>query len=290
MRVARRNLVLHCLITGFCLFVISAAWSQTPPPPKIAAPITEKTLGFSGPQASTSVMRIICWDTYPGPFQHIGTGFVHKSGFVVTAKHILDRCRTKDFRLVPGGSTSLKVATVEIDPVTDLALLRPAGALRTQALGISDRVSIDVGEKLHIWGFPDGYGGNNPLLTVGHLSGVDTGRRNEPIGWVVNAPFQSGTSGGPIVDANDGLIVGVVSGRINYFPPYLTEVLKSLKSVSAGGKYPVPADDGSTVLLTETQVIAAILEVLREERDRSLGLAVAAIDLRRFLMSKNIDP
>jgi hypothetical protein len=121
-------------------------------------------------------------------------------------------------------------------------------------LEISDRVSIDVGEKLHIWGFPDGYGGHNPLLTVGRLSGVDAGRRNEPMGSVVNAPFQSETSGGPIVDANDGLIVGVVSGRINYFPPYLTEVLKSLKSVSAGGKYPVPADDGSTVLLTETQV------------------------------------
>jgi hypothetical protein len=42
-------------------------------------------------------------------------------------------------------------------------------------------------------------------------------------------------------------------------------------------------------LLTEYQVIAAILEVLRVERDSSLCLAVAAIDLRRFLMSKNID-
>lgn len=82
----------------------------------------------------------------------------------------------------------------------------------------------------------------------------------------------------------------VVSGRINSFPPYLTEALKSLSEQSAGPRYLLPADDGSTISLTETQLIAHIIKDLISDRDRIMGFAVAARDLRNFLERHKIDP
>lgn len=280
--------ILHFLIIAAFLFTDEGR-AQTQPP-RITAPITAETLGVSGPQASTSVVRISCWGTHPGPFQKLGTGFLHKSGVVITAKHILSECRTKDFRLTLSSTRHIKVAA-ETDPAADLALLRPAEKLAAAPLSISSRASIDVGQKLYVWGFPDGYSlARPPLLINGYLSGIDTARTDEPLGWIVNAPFRSGTSGGPVISANDGLVIGVVSSTINYFPTHLTDALKSLSTQRSGPKYTLPTDDGSTIELTETQVIADILGALRRDHDRLLGFAVSSTDLRNFLKSKNIDP
>jgi len=92
-------------------------------------------------------MRITCWGGHPGPFQMIGTGFLHQSGMVVTAKHILGQCRTKDLRITLSSTKHMK-ATAQVDSLADLALLRPTDKLTAATLSISQRVSIDVGEKV----------------------------------------------------------------------------------------------------------------------------------------------
>ncbi len=49
----------------------------------ISAPITSETAGKMGDVAQESVLRVICETTKMG-----GTGFLHKSGFVITIRKI----------------------------------------------------------------------------------------------------------------------------------------------------------------------------------------------------------
>jgi S1-C subfamily serine protease len=256
----------------------------------ITAPITAESLGPSAPIASISVVAIICWPSRVDLRQKIGTGFVHKSGVIITAKHVLDVCRLNDLRIVPPNTERLvEVWASRRDLVADIAFLKIAENLAVTTLSISGRTSINVGDTLHIWGFPDGYSGRVPLLNVAYLSGIDRPRQGEPPGWLVTTPVRRGNSGGPVISANDGLVVGVISANFNYFPPYLSEAIKALLKQQSGPKYRLPASDGPAVLFSETQLIAHLIQTLRDSRD-GLGFAVSSDDLRRFLAQQNIEP
>lgn len=273
------------LLSVPCSAEQASSVSQTIP---VSAPVTADLAGKSGAVAVSSVMRVICRSTSMG-----GTGFLHKSGRVITAAHVVADCEPKQVILITSAGKQIEVAGVVVDSVKDLALLQPAAAIGGPSLAISTKTEIPVGTEVTTWGFPAGYSGVQPLLTVGYLAGTDrlpTPSGLSPVRWVVNAAFNGGNSGGPVLSLDDGSIIGVVSSKLAPIPPVTESALEALSNQSSGFVYTKKLPDGTTQNVSEGQVVAEVLKYLRSQTQLVLGHAVTNQDIRSFLKDRKIDP
>ena len=186
-----------------------------------AGPLTTDSAGKQGDAAKRGVVRVVCLATGLG-----GTGFLHNSGAVLTAAHVVAGCQPKDLLLLPPSGGSFGVLKLVADSEKDLALLHPVAVLPGSPLTISSIAAPVIGAQVTTWGFPGGYDGLSPLLSVGYLSGVQEFKA--PSGttihrWVVNAAFNGGNSGGPLLSVEDGRVIGVVSSKLAPLPPSLAQ-------------------------------------------------------------------
>jgi S1-C subfamily serine protease len=92
------------------------------------------------------VLRVQC-----DPGAQGGSGFVHKSGLVITAAHVVAGCSTADLRLVGSQGAAASVRTVKVDSDLDLALLTPQQPFAA-GLKINPSETLMVGVTLAIWG------------------------------------------------------------------------------------------------------------------------------------------
>jgi hypothetical protein len=107
---------------------------------------------------------------------------------------------------------------------------------------------------------------------------------------VVNAAFNGGNSGGPVVSLQDGSVIGVVSTKLAPEPQLIAMMLKELSTQKFGFKYTASFGDGREVSFSEGQVIAEILDYLRSQVQLVIGHAVRAQDLRAFLQERGVEP
>jgi S1-C subfamily serine protease len=159
----------------------------------VAAPIDTDSAGRGGDIASHSVVRLICVDQ-----NSMGTGFLHKSGNIITADHVVRGCTGLEIILPTGARSTATITATDRDH--DLALVKPGTQITEQALTIAPHNEFKIGTNVSTWGFPGGYFGLSPMLSVGYLAGKDAIRA--PSGavvqqWVVNAAFNAGNSGWP---------------------------------------------------------------------------------------------
>lgn len=135
----------------------------------------------------------------------VGSGFIiDDDGHIVTNNHVIDDATEMTVTLADG--RELDARLVGSDPLTDLALIKVDEAdLPAIAFGDSDR--IRVGDWVVAIGSPFGFGGS---ATAGIISARGRDIRSGPYDdfLQIDAPINSGNSGGPIVDAN-GKVVGV---------------------------------------------------------------------------------
>jgi S1-C subfamily serine protease len=242
--------------------------------------------GGSGGIASASVVKIVCRNTGV-----TGTGFLHKSGRIITAAHVLD-CTVDNLQVI-AGRQQLGVLESVKDEVIDLGVLTLKGKLNVPTLPLKQKGDVRIGEVLDIWGFPAGYGGDVPLLTVGYLAGVDSQQRNgnNVPRLIVNAAFNSGNSGGPVIDATDNTVVGVVVTKLAPIPQDIEAMLGALSEPSVSlTNYVVTRPDGSKFQLSQGQAIAAVLQYLRSQTQLVLGQAVMVGDINNFLVKQKIEP
>lgn len=233
-----------------------------------------------------SVVRISCsgWGSS-------GTGFLHKSGRVITAAHVVADC--PDPTVIGIENRPIKVRKIAKDPELDMALLTLETPLAAEALPLGANDRLPIGLQVSTWGFPGGYGGAAPLLSVGYLSGVDyhkTKSGKSVREWVVNAAFNPGNSGGPLIDIATGEVIGVVSSKLSPMPPVVENALETLSQSNAGVAYSVTLPDGKKESVNEGRVIALVLRYLRDQVQLVIGKVVPAGDLRAFLASQGIDP
>jgi len=141
-----------------------------------------------------------------GPSRALGSGFVIDSdGYVVTNNHVIDGADTITVTFEDG--TTKDAVLIGQDPKTDLALLKveSSGSLAHVALGDADKMR--VGDWVLAIGNPFGLGGT---ATVGIVSAkgrdISSGPYDDYL--QIDAPINSGNSGGPIFDI-DGNVVGV---------------------------------------------------------------------------------
>lgn len=252
------------------------------------APMTTDLAGGSSATASSSVFRVLC-----PPKRSSGTGFLHKSGKVVTAFHVVSGCAAQDIMLLNARGQAIKISNAVDDAVIDLALLTPAQDIKSATLSLSDSDQYVVGSQVSTWGYPDGYSGLEPLLSSGYVSGTDnvqgpSGKRVKRI--VVNAAFNSGNSGGPLVDIESKRVIGVVVSKLAPLPEYIEKALKALKEAKFGLMFTKTKEDGTKEEISEAQVTEEILQYLRSQTQLVIGHAVLPTDLRAFLKANKVDP
>ena len=171
----------------------------------VAAPIDSDSAGRGGAVAIQSVLRIICVQQ-----NSAGTGFLHKSGNILTADHVVRGC-PKPIIALPNGS-QVEATIMAADQDYDLALLKPNTPITAPPLPISAKNDLTIGTQVSTWGFPGGYFGISPMLSVGYLAGIDglkTASGKIIRQWVVNAAFNSGNSGGPLIQIETGEVIGI---------------------------------------------------------------------------------
>ena len=142
-------------------------------------------------------------------------------------------------------------------------------------------------------GFPVGYNGKLPMLSVGHLSGMDT--FDQPDGtqrtrWVINAAFNSGNSGGPLLNAKDGKVIGVVASKLAPMPQVIADALNYLETEKRGPRISHKLADGSRVHFSQGQLISMVLDYLKSQVQLVIGHAVRLGDLKKFLKANGLEP
>ncbi|MBK6659215.1 MAG: Do family serine endopeptidase [Proteobacteria bacterium] len=155
----------------------------------------------------------------PGPFafgapqgepqskiEGLGSGFiVDKSGYIVTNNHVIDGADDIKVTLTDGRELAGKL--VGTDPQTDLALIKvePKGELPSVSFADSDKAR--VGDWVVAIGSPFGLGGS---VTAGIISARGRDIHSGPYDdyLQIDAPINSGNSGGPVINA-EGRVVGV---------------------------------------------------------------------------------
>jgi hypothetical protein len=108
---------------------------------------------------------------------------------------------------------------------------------------------------------------------------------------VVNAAFNRGNSGGPLLLTETGEVIGVVDSKLAPFGPWATAALQTLeKSNSDTFKFTAQMSDGSTQTYSYSQAIAMVLDELRNQVQLVIGNAVMVGDIRDYLVRNKIDP
>jgi len=255
----------------------------------VSASIMTDSIAKSSASALKAVVRVIC----PAS-DNTGTGFLHPSGWIITAAHVVANCKSEDIIVIPPDGVQLNVVDARIDQKLNLAALKLKNELKIPPLFIS-RTSTNqlvIGSQVGIWGFPVGYNSSAPLLAVGYISGSDRVRTElglSPTRLVVNAAFNSGNSGGPVIDIEDGTVIGVVSSKLAPVPQIIQDALRALQNQHSGFIYTAKSADGKEVTISEGQIIGAVLDYLRSQTQLVVGHAVTADDLHTFLKDKKIE-
>lgn len=253
-----------------------------------STPITTESSGQGGQVAARSVMRVIC-----PPQNRAGTAFLHKSGKVLTAAHVVAGCKDEDLIMILSNGDQVRVKSKTTDEVRDLALLLPASPITAPALALRASPSITIGTQVTTWGFPTGYNSLVPMLSVGYVSGIDSVRISPNISskrLVVNAAFNSGNSGGPVLSVEDGTVVGLVSSKLAPLPQITESALAALANQTSGLQYRATRPDGTQAPVSEGQVIYEVLQYLRQQVQLVIGHAVLVDDIRVFLKENGTEP
>jgi hypothetical protein len=250
-----------------------------------AAPIDTDSAGKLGDIATQAVFRLLCLERGEG-----GTAFLHKSGNLITAEHVVRACAKP--QMFSNGSL-IDVGVVASDAELDLAIVKPSVALKAAPLQIASSNDFKIGAQVSTWGFPAGYGGASPMLSVGYLAGIDAYQL--PSGkivkkWVVNAAFNGGNSGGPLIHIETGSVFGVVSSKLAPISPETASILKVLEQQKFGMQYNGTSGDGKPITMSEAQLVGKVLTELRNQVQLVIGQAVLREDLINFLKLHKIEP
>jgi serine protease Do len=162
---------------------------------------------FFGPGPYSNGPRALPPGNEPeGRVEGQGSGFiVDAAGYIVTNNHVISDAKTITVTLSDGRELAAKL--IGSDPQTDLALIKVASdkPLASVAFGDSDRAR--VGDWVVAIGNPFGLGGT---ATAGIISArgrdIQAGPYDDFL--QIDAPINSGNSGGPIIGA-DGKVIGV---------------------------------------------------------------------------------
>lgn len=140
-----------------------------------------------------------------------GSGFLYNlKGDLITNAHVVAgsdkvKIKTADARELDG-------EVIGISEETDIAVVRVKGLAGMEPLEVDRKEKAEVGDDVLAIGSPLGF---QNTVTTGIISGVGRSFEIEPYFYSdlyqISAPIAPGNSGGPLVDQNSGLVVGINS-------------------------------------------------------------------------------
>jgi S1-C subfamily serine protease len=147
--------------------------------------------------------------------QKSGSGFlISRDGKILTNNHVIEGGRAV-LATFYDGSTEL-VNIVKTDPELDAALLQCSGKTKIPVLKLSEETEVRIGRKILVMGFPLGASlGEEMTLTDGLVSSIRKNETDQIIWYQVSAAVNPGNSGGPLIDAQSGKVLGIVTAKIN---------------------------------------------------------------------------
>ncbi|WP_174847183.1 trypsin-like peptidase domain-containing protein [Yersinia artesiana] len=242
--------------------------------------------GEVGRSSVTSVYMIFCSATGSK-----GSGFLIDNGFIVTNAHVVTDCSENQILAISAYGEQIPISQKWIDTDRDLAVLRPA-IKQTGGLTIASSHDIKVGESVTTWGYPLGYNGPNPLLSVGYLAGfmeheVGSGRKKH---LVVNGAFNSGNSGGALFRASDNKVIGIVVSKHAPISHDHQSAIEALSKNDCGVMFTAKNKNGETKKFVESQIVAELLIHMRSLTQVMIGEAIAVEELRSMLNEIDLSP
>ncbi len=138
----------------------------------------------------------------------IGSGFLYKKGMIVTNAHVVTGYTRVTVRNGSGKESQGQV--IGISDRSDVALIKVDDYANAAPFETETGVT-PIGTEVIAIGSPNGLANT---VTTGHLTGHD---RNMEIGFIyeniyqMDAPIDRGSSGGPLIDAKTGKVVGINS-------------------------------------------------------------------------------
>ena len=269
-------------LVGLLSFIFAVpTFAQTPVtvPTSVNAGLVIDAAGPEQRKSLSAIYLIAC------PNVGFGSGFLLDTGIIVTNVHVVATCTEQTLVGISTTNKSVKFSRIVLDAGRDLALLVPAEKL-TNGLKLAAKDSPVPGTTVSTWGYPFGYNGISPLLSVGYVSGYrednSSGKTVKHI--VVNGAFNHGNSGGPLLISHGNEVIGVVVLTFNFYPPEVKQIIDNLLSQRSGfvvGAITHP--DGSTQQLSEAQVTAMVLNEFYQKTQVMIGEAVAGSELAAML-------
>lgn len=243
---------------------------------------TQWTLDAAGPTgraAIDSVFMIICPSTGSK-----GSGFLIDGGLVITNEHVVRGCAANHVILISAYGQQHQMSQQWIDPDRDIAVLKPANNLGN-GLALADTKNLEVGTSVTTWGYPLGYNGPAPLLSVGYLSGFSSYQtaRGTKKHLVVNGAFNSGNSGGALFRASENKVIGIVASKHAPISQFHQSAIQALASNRSGVCFSGTDSNGAQVDFVESQIVADILIHFRSLTQVMIGEAIAVEELSVML-------
>ena len=243
------------------------------------------TVGETGRSRVNSIYLIFCQKT-----KSKGTGFLIRSGHIITNSHVIEDCSADEIIAISNTEQKIKFKDVVFDKNRDLAILSPKDML-VGGLNVRDK-DIKIGRQVLTWGYPFGYNGPAPLLTMGYLSGyrdhMENGASNIVKRYVINGAFNPGNSGGPLLISGENKVIGVVVSKYSPITPFLKSALEALINQKSGFMYTAKDQEGKDYKLSEAQIIAEFLKHFHNITQVLIGEAIAGMELIAFLKENNI--
>lgn len=241
-------------------------------------------VGNIGRSAINSVYMITCPQT-----RQKGTGFLLASGHVITNWHVVAESPIDSIRAVSSRGVQISFTDLIADQNRDLAALIPNETIKG-GLNIVDEGEVSVDTQVSTWGYPLGYNGPAPLLTIGFLSGFNEVRPSTSTvkHLVVNGAFNPGNSGGPLFVAGRDEVIGVVVSKHAPIPRIIASALQALTNTRSGLQYTGRDAQGNEVSYSEAQVVAELLRYFRGLLQVVIGEAIAGSEVITFLTDNSI--
>jgi hypothetical protein len=265
MRMPTNSVLLACLNLTCGL----AAFAQTPVtvPTSVNAGLVIDAAGPEQRKSLNAIYLIAC------PNVGFGSGFLLDTGIIVTNFHVVATCTEQTLVGISTANKQVRFSRIVRDAARDLALLVPTEKL-ANGMKLAAQDNPVPGTIVSTWGYPFGYNGISPLLSVGYVSGYredsSSGKAVKHI--VVNGAFNHGNSGGPLLVSHNNEVIGVVVLTFHFYPPEVKQIIDALGKVNFGimmGTLTRP--DGSKQDLSESLVTSIVLNEFYEKTQVDIG-------------------
>lgn len=249
---------------------------------------TQSVLDASGVVDSSKIMSVVMVYTDQGSK---GTGWLCSNQHVVTNEHVIRGAHLNSITVRFSDGTEQRISAGIFETDIDVAVLTLSAITQHEPLKINTN-TLELGSKVYAWGHPLGYSGPPPILSVGYVAGFNTmlapSRGRQITRMVLNAALNPGNSGGPIMVWGSDEVCGMAVTKHAPISSYLQSAISALGNNQSGIVFSGTNQQGQPITLSESQLVAQVLEHFQSMTQVVIGESVTPRDIINYLNANSI--